>query len=464
MGETAHDLRSPLAGIREAIRLVYDGELGGVNDLQREMLGDAVGQCDAIRSLVDNMLHLDRLRSGLPSIRREWISPHQLRSTCRTVIESLAAVRRVGVVWDGFDGTVGRLYGDADLLRRLIINLAGNAIAVSGEGNRVMISLRAAETRGMARLMIVDHGPGMTAESIAEHARRGASGSGGSGLGLAIGVSLAALHFSRMVVRSEVGGGTRIGIQIPVAGPAAVADAFSRWRQRLVEATSGQPVSGVAASERIGMSVPLGSAVADAAKLAVRIDAAQPVVPGTVSREQELPFSGPLPRFPRQAVGVSLRADETAQPSECTAVSELLERNQKIHELVYQTDARRWIMLWDNNVDEATRRTADLDQKLRQQMGRAMWRWTPPATHSVAAASDRGNLRELLVRDTLHASSRAPVFDEDFRRDGEPTIDQQASQKTAERLDQELKRLQQLLRGQSSRLQQQASGLNRIMQ
>ena len=215
ISETAHDLRSPLAGIREVMRIVCDGETGSVTPMQREMLGDAISQCDSIRSLVDNMLQLERLRSGLPAVERRWFPLSELKADCESVIASIALARRVDVMWQGFDGGAENVFGDASLLRRLIINLAGNAVAVSGERSRVMISARPSVHRGMIRLLVSDHGPGMPTASIANLAKRGASGTGGSGLGLAIVREFALAHRGTAEVIDDGNPGAHLRVVLP---------------------------------------------------------------------------------------------------------------------------------------------------------------------------------------------------------------------------------------------------------
>src|SRR6056297_1003103 len=103
LSETAHDLRLPLTGVREAIRLIHDGDAGPVTMFQRELLGDALGQCDAIQQLADNMLRVDRLRNGAPAIVRRWIAPAELREASLSVLNSIAVPRRVTIAWEGFE-------------------------------------------------------------------------------------------------------------------------------------------------------------------------------------------------------------------------------------------------------------------------------------------------------------------------------------------------------------------------
>lgn len=449
LSETAHDIKSPLAGIRESVSLVCNGDAGELSSIQREILQDAISQCDSIQMLVDNMLHLDRLRSGIPSVQRKWIMLKELKSATESIVGSLAIAKRVEVVWQGFEDSGKKIYGDLNLLRRLILNLAGNAITVSQEQGRVLISLRPSINRGMMRLMVSDQGVGMSPEHLSKMVRRGQSGTGGTGLGLAISKSLAALHFGRIIIASQPGIGSRVGLELPCSGPASVADAFAHWREMMAPARGKLTTQSTNSGLR---------------EAGLRVDSAEPLKPGVYKNELQLSFDGREPRFPFQTQINGLRLDSSAQTSMCDAVDEVLQIDQRLHELVYRTDTRRWVMMWDNSDQEAKRRLLDLDHKLRDKVRVEQLEWQAPAVQSVTHRSDRSKIRENLVRDVLHASSRLPMFDDAFARQSDPAMDQQMDEAVSRRLDQELSRLKGVLRRQSEHLQNQAAGLGRMME
>ena len=64
ISETAHDLRAPLATIREAVRLVRDGDLGQVSTEQTEYLSAAMNQCDCAVQLVEELVQSRRFDSA----------------------------------------------------------------------------------------------------------------------------------------------------------------------------------------------------------------------------------------------------------------------------------------------------------------------------------------------------------------------------------------------------------------
>lgn len=448
ISEAAHDVRSPLTGVREAIRLVSSGELGPLNQTQQTLLNDAGSQCDSIHNLIDNMLHFDRLRSGIPATERHWLLPNDFPEQVSRTIDPIAAARRVAVRWDGFDGSLGPVFGDSDLLRRFLINLVGNAITVSEERTTVVVQLKPAITRGMVRLSVIDSGPGMTKEKIEKLAVRGQSETGGTGLGLAIARSLAALHFARLLIMSTPGVGTRVGIDLPAAGPTSVADAFARWRESVT------PPRGTLLNQN-------AIKPAKAASSDFRVDHAETLGRTVLKNEAVIGFDGMPPRFPFETSMVTIRLSPKSSHAASDAVDTLLQADQQLHELAYRTSARRWVLLWDNSLEEALRRRAAIDRRLCEVVEGSDVQWGEPMLHSVGSLGNRGHIRELLVRDSLHASSRLPLLDDRLQCKSMNTL--QSEEVALRRLNEEMLRLSQLLNRQSDRLQKQAHRYERIV-
>lgn len=100
---------------------------------------------------------------------------------------------------------------------QVLLNLIGNAIRYSPESSRIWVRL---EPLGeMARLIVADQGPGLSAEQQAKifekFERLGRSGDGGSGLGLYISRSLARAMGGELTVESAPGQGARFILDVP---------------------------------------------------------------------------------------------------------------------------------------------------------------------------------------------------------------------------------------------------------
>ena len=118
---------------------------------------------------------------------------------------------------------------DPVLLRRLMLNLANNAIKFTDAGGRVGISLERDEDGG-AILRFADTGQGIAAKDIetalTQYGQVGNSSDGRSGLGLGLPMAkaIALAHGGSLGIDSEVGTGTTVTVRLPVTPPVAAVD------------------------------------------------------------------------------------------------------------------------------------------------------------------------------------------------------------------------------------------------
>jgi signal transduction histidine kinase len=112
--------------------------------------------------------------------------------------------------------------GDAQALRRALLNLVENAVTYTPPGGRVTISL--GHGAGMARIVVEDTGIGIALDDQErifqpfvrlDEAR--SRHTGGTGLGLAIARSIVAAHGGRLDVQSSPRTGSRFTIELPAA-------------------------------------------------------------------------------------------------------------------------------------------------------------------------------------------------------------------------------------------------------
>ena len=81
MSETAHDLRSPLTTVRESMRLIKDGGNASLTSEEILYLDAAMDQCDCMFQMINEMVQLLRLRTGIPRVDRQWVSISKIRQS-----------------------------------------------------------------------------------------------------------------------------------------------------------------------------------------------------------------------------------------------------------------------------------------------------------------------------------------------------------------------------------------------
>ncbi len=225
----AHELRNPLAPIRNAVRVL---ELPGVTaEHEQAARGIIARQVDHMVRLIDDLLDVSRITTGRFRIREERVllgqilaravemtQPHVERSRHRLIVELPDTP-----IW---------LQGDAARLTQVFSNLLHNACKYMDGGGT--IGIKAAVTGGLVSVSVCDRGIGIPAaflphvfDKFAQEAPALDRSDGGLGLGLSLVRGIVRLHGGDVSAESagRPGEGSTFTVQLPVAAAAAPAPA-----------------------------------------------------------------------------------------------------------------------------------------------------------------------------------------------------------------------------------------------
>lgn len=211
--ELAHELRTPLQNLRSTLEnqaLAPDS-----NEVQRGVLGGLLEECDRMAALIDQILFLARAEAGPGRLVRESIEVPGLLEEVRGFFDASAEEAGVALRVVAVKGT---LSGDRLLLTRALHNLVANALRHTPRGGTVTLGFQP----GVAgvELWVEDTGSGIPPEWVPRLGQPfirppEPRSEGGLGLGLAIVARIAAMLGGAMDIRSQVGEGTRVALQIP---------------------------------------------------------------------------------------------------------------------------------------------------------------------------------------------------------------------------------------------------------
>lgn len=224
MAVAAHDLRAPLGVVRGLLELLREGRIAAPE--KRDMaLTQALGETARMHALVENYLGAHAAESGALPVRVEALD---LGAFARELVArhgATAAAKRQTLTTDAPAGRVC-VSADAALLAQVGDNFVTNALKFSPAGAAVRIELLAAPSAGVARLAVVDEGPGVASEEQGKLFRkfsrgtaRPTGGESSAGLGLATARRLAEAMGARVGCESPVsdGRGACFWIELPEA-------------------------------------------------------------------------------------------------------------------------------------------------------------------------------------------------------------------------------------------------------
>ncbi len=201
--DAAHELRTPLAGLRVQAQLALRATDA---EGRRKALAQVLQGVDATNRLVDQLLTLARIdpERTIPSFEAV-----DLEALAEDVLANLAVVATengIDVALERNGRTVVR--GNGDLLRILLRNLVENAIRYTPVGGQVQVQIGG--TGEGPWLAVEDTGPGIPAderqEVFARFHRLPGSGVPGAGLGLSIVQGIARLHGASVALEDRPGG------------------------------------------------------------------------------------------------------------------------------------------------------------------------------------------------------------------------------------------------------------------
>ena len=218
----SHELRTPLNGVLGYAQLLTME--GGLNAQQARGL-DTIHQSGLhLLALINDILDLARIEAGQTELSRAPVNLTGLLQSVVQLMQVKADEKRLAFGFDAAAGLPEAVLADERRLRQVLLNLLGNAIKFTDDGQ---VSLRAsAEPKGpeqvLLRLDVEDTGVGMRAEDldrifepfeqVGDVQRR----SGGTGLGLTITRALVNDMGGQVQVSSEFGRGTRFRVELPL--------------------------------------------------------------------------------------------------------------------------------------------------------------------------------------------------------------------------------------------------------
>jgi two-component system OmpR family sensor kinase len=218
LDDAGHELRTPITVVRGNIELLDATDPQEVEEVRDLVLGEL----DRMSRLVDDLTLL--AKAERPDFVRP--GPIELVDLTDDIVSRLPALAaRDWRVDARADGTV---LGDPQRLTQAVLQLAANAVRVTGAGDEIGVGTRVDPVRREVSLWLRDTGPGVPPEDqprIFERFARGrdADPADGSGLGLAIVAAIAEGHAGRATVDSVAGGGATFTISFPCVRPQAPA-------------------------------------------------------------------------------------------------------------------------------------------------------------------------------------------------------------------------------------------------
>jgi signal transduction histidine kinase len=221
VANVAHEIRSPMAPMKDAVALVMDGSAGPVNEKQKRFLEIVDSNLTRLTRLINELLDLSRIEAGRMSLNMEKVDLSELVSGCVLGVEHHAGLKGLSVAFK--DGAKGQIVEcDKDRMTQVLLNLINNAVKFTPAGGQISVETRL--QKGLAdsiAVIVKDTGRGIAKSDMAglfDRFKQLSTGDGmrGSGLGLSISKAIVEMHGGKIWVESEGKSGSSFIFSLPL--------------------------------------------------------------------------------------------------------------------------------------------------------------------------------------------------------------------------------------------------------
>jgi signal transduction histidine kinase len=219
LANMSHELRTPLNAILGYTELIVDGIYGEVPDKALATLERVQANGKHLLGLINDVLDLSKIEAGQLTLSLGDYSIKDVVYNVFSAVESLASNKNLALKIE-VPPKLPPARGDERRLTQVLLNLVGNAIKFTDEGE---VAISAAAADGNYTIAVHDTGPGISqadqAKIFEEFQQADSSTTkekGGTGLGLAIAKRIIEMHGGKLWVESEIGAGSTFAFTLPV--------------------------------------------------------------------------------------------------------------------------------------------------------------------------------------------------------------------------------------------------------
>lgn len=216
----AHQLRTPLSGIKWTLSMLINGDMGALNNDQKTFLMKSYESNTRMITLVNDMLVADGIQTGRVHYGFKHIDIINLMDNVLFDVSSQASKRNISIIYKNKFENLPQAYVDPETMRAVLQNLLENAIKYTIEGGRIEVDVK--KDLSYLVVSIADNGIGIPEDQIKDvfakffRARNAIKKeTDGSGLGLYIAKTIIEKSGGKIWFESIEGKGTTFYFTVP---------------------------------------------------------------------------------------------------------------------------------------------------------------------------------------------------------------------------------------------------------
>ena len=221
VSNVSHELKTPLASIKAYIEMLLDGEVNDPAGI-REFYETIAGETNRLHRMVDRILDVSRIESGMSRVVREPVNMTAVVKQVAGMVLPQARAKAI-TLRQHLPSRLYQVEADYDLLCQAVQNLLSNAIKYTPNGGTVSIRVTVQRKRGLAVIEVADTGIGIEAEELPRifekfyRVRANMKMAPGTGLGLPlVKFIVETIHRGKLTVTSQPKKGSVFRFELPL--------------------------------------------------------------------------------------------------------------------------------------------------------------------------------------------------------------------------------------------------------
>ena len=232
LSNMSHEIRTPLIGISGMVSFLQDTTL---SEEQRDFTNTIQTSANSLLMIINDILDLSKVDAGMMKLKFEWFHTRSLIEDVNELVSTMAIAKRLELNYIVEENVPAWVKGDKFRIRQVLLNVIGNAIKFTTEGEvfsrcRVYTEYTGelGENQIMLEYSVIDTGRGFSEEEaglifkpFSQIDGSSTRQHGGSGLGLVISRQLVELHGGQMDGKAVPGKGSTFTFTAKFALPTA---------------------------------------------------------------------------------------------------------------------------------------------------------------------------------------------------------------------------------------------------
>ncbi len=216
MATLTHDLRTPLLATINGLELVLDENMGKISEKLGSILNPMKKSAEDMLGLVNTLLEVYKYEADKTFLCKTKFDIVKLASECISELKALAKKSNIELVLNNNEPET-LINADRNEIRRVIMNLIGNAIKHSQNADKIMVDI--IEQGKNLIFNVIDNGVGLSNKDCEKLFNRFSQGtnvkrSASTGLGLYLSRQIIEAHKGKIYVESKPNEGAKFGFEL----------------------------------------------------------------------------------------------------------------------------------------------------------------------------------------------------------------------------------------------------------